>query len=283
MRNLILIFGIVLSFSAYAQHTLYGKISSKGGEALAYASVGFMGTTMGTVSNASGMFCLHYQALDLSNTDSLRISMMGYESITMAADSLLLNSGVLDIKLHEKINAISEVLILAGEMKSKTLGTWNTSLLNMSCNMAMDEFPDNNLGSEIGKRFYIPKGKNILDSLAFKILYNTYDTIRLRINVYALAKNLPGELLNKQNILVELINRKTGWVVVNLAEYRIITNNDVIASVEWVYKSQRGKHLALPICMPTHQVHYYKYGSQNNWMFFRSMTTAMKLYIRHSN
>jgi len=85
----------------------------------------------------------------------------------------------------------------------------------------------------------------------------------------------------KKNVFIELKGKKTGWLEVDLSKYNIIVNQDIVVSVEWVAKTGSGKKLSMPIMIPTMNTHYYKFGSQNKWRKFKSMSTPMELEIKY--
>jgi hypothetical protein len=50
--------------------------------------------------------------------------------------------------------------------------------------------------------------------------------------------------------------------------------------LEWIYHSEKGGTLSLPMNIPAMGTHFYKYGSQNQWKRFLGMSTAM--YLEYS-
>lgn len=132
----------------------------------------------------------------------------------------------------------------------------------------------------MGKVFKLKKPSS-LESFAFYLRYNNFDTVRFRINVYAFDKGKPDQILSNETILVEVTGKKMGWIRVDLSPYNIECNEGKIAvSVEWVYGSKNGTVLALPIAMPVPgSTHLYKFGSQNNWKTFATMSASLELTV----
>ncbi|MEL6943214.1 MAG: carboxypeptidase-like regulatory domain-containing protein, partial [Bacteroidota bacterium] len=138
--------------------------------------------------------------------------------------------------------------------------------------------PNQNLGASIGKKFKVKKKKMYLDTVGFFIRHNNFDTIRFRINIQELKQGIPASFAHQKEIIVELTNQKNGWISVDLSPYAIVMQKDFVASVEWIYSSQEGKYLQMPIAMPViGSTHYYRYGSQNKWKRFRGMSSAIYL------
>jgi len=97
-------------------------------------------------------------------------------------------------------------------------------------------------------------------------------------NVYHLKKRKPRKNILSQNIILEVVGKKSGWIEVDLMPYQIMTNRSVIVGVEWIGHSKNGKYLTLPITIPSiGSVHFYKYGSQNKWKRFDMMSSCMEL------
>jgi hypothetical protein len=151
----------------------------------------------------------------------------------------------------------------------------------MQVNFAQSEYNNQNLGSEVGRRFEIGNKSTRIEMFRFFLANNNFDTVKFRINMYSIKNFKPFENILHENIFVEIRNKKTGWIEIDLKPYSIIVNEDIIASVEWVSKSHKGNVLTLPIVMPSPHVHFYKYGSQNKWKRFDTMSTFMQMKIKY--
>ena len=65
---------------------------------------------------------------------------------------------------------------------------------------------------------------------------------------------------------------------VDLTPFGIIVKEDVIVSVEWIEHSENGDTLNLPIIIPSFSsTHFYKLGSQNRWEKYGNMSSSMNL------
>jgi hypothetical protein len=99
--------------------------------------------------------------------------------------------------------------------------------------------------------------------------------------VYDLHRGKPGKNLLQEQIIVLLTDKKTGWIQVDLKEYDVYAEEDLVVAVEWIYGSKGGTELTIPIAMPAPgNKHFYKYGSRNRWKPFASMAAAMTLEVR---
>lgn len=269
---LVVLVSCLFTFPVFSQSSHTGVLlDAQTGEPVAYASLGIPGTTYGTVSSPEGRFELMVPAEQTS--DSVRIKALGYQTVKIALKDLA------DVRLTPEPHNLPEVLIRPGKTNKVTLGSDRTKT-NMNVNLAINKKQNQNLGSEVGKVFKLKKPSS-LGSFAFYIRYNNFDTVRFRVNVYALKKGEPDQLLSNETILVEVTGKKMDWIQVDLSPYNIECNEGKIAvSVEWVYGSKNGTVLALPIAMPVPgSTHLYKFGSQNNWKTFRTMSSSLELTV----
>ena len=275
------IFTILLLFNtltANSQVSIKCKVLDNDSIPLQYVNVGIIGTTYGTVSDFNGNFQFEYDTSNVLNNDSIKVSMIGYESKYLTISSIK-NSKNISIILQKKDYEINEVIVKPSV--NKEIGRLNKSLFNLFVNFAISDIKNNNLGSEIGKKYNIKHKNTLISKLKFYIQNNNFDSVIFRVNVYSVKRNKPYKNLLKQNILVHVNNKKTGWIIIDLDKYNIVVSNDIVVSIEWLSKSKKGNLLTLPIATPTPHIHYYKYGSQNNWKRYLTMTTMMKLEVKY--
>ena len=256
---------------------LQGQLrDAESGEAIGYVSIGIPGSNVGTVSKPDGSFEL---VIPAEAPDSVAFSCIGYARrvVAMRDAQALAHSG---ISLQPALLTLREVIISPSkETKVRVLGMEKTGTA-MSVNFALNNRVNQNLGSEVGRLFKIREAAQ-LEAFRFFVAANNFDTVQFRINVYIADHKQPGDNLAKNNIIVTLANRKSGWVEVDLRSWDIRTDQPVVVSVEWVYAAGKGNYLSLPIGMPRPgNTHYYKYGSQNRWKIFNMMSAAMTLQIR---
>lgn len=252
-----------------------GVILSETKSPVAYANIGFVATSVGTVSNASGNFELYfYKENYLGKT--LKISHIAFETLEVDFNK---NFDFDTIILKSKTQEIQPITISAKALKEKTLGFNKTSTI-LENNFSISKQPNQNLGAEVAKKFSVGRGYSFLKTFKFYIESNNFDTCLFRLNVYDLNDGNPNKLLNQEPIFVRVENNFTGWYEVDLSNHKIVAQNDIVIGVEWIDKSKKGSLLSLPIMMPfPGLVHYYKYGSQNDWKKYPTMSTAMQLVV----
>ena len=278
MRNIFLLLLSFASFSVLAQeYLIQGTIKDENQSPLAYVNVGVVGTTIGTVSNTEGNFQLTIKDFGKLQNDTLRVSSIGFETQNLLV-SKIIESPQLTINMQPATTMLNEVVVRPSNTKVYTDGKDKTNT-NRQVNFSIATEQNQNLGSEIGKKFKLSGRKeNYLKSFQFYIKYNDFDRVKFRINVYDVKKGEPNQLLNDKNLFIEITDKKTGWVTVDLSSLNLVVEDDVIVGAEWVEHSANGKRLSLPIIVPSiGSTHYYKYGSQSNWRKFGSISSAMLL------
>lgn len=269
------------TFPFFAQKTLSGRVTEDAtGDALAYVSIGIPGTSIGTVAGEDGRFTVEIPDKSaLSDQDSLQFSMLGFAGKSIALSTWKEAAQVVEVPLKPTILQLREVVVTPDDTKLKVLGK-DKKKYRMVVNFALEGKVNQNLGSEIGRRFKIQKPSR-LETFRFYVAANNFDTVRFRINVYDLEGGEPGDNLLQDQIIVTLENKKTGWVTVDFQPYDLFATERLAVGVEWIYGSKGGTLLTLPIAMPVAgSKHFYKYGSRNKWKEFPGMSAAMLLEVK---
>ena len=120
--RLFMIQALIINFFAFGQNVHEGIICAKEtGKALPFVNIGGIAKGVGTVSGRDGKFLLKLNRIKKS--DSIRISMIGYKSITLTAHAFEeIYSPNDTIYLEKQIVALKEVVITSKRPKEKTLG-----------------------------------------------------------------------------------------------------------------------------------------------------------------
>ena len=278
VRLLLLFSGLALPQIVSGQETISGMVRTKNNIALSYANIGILGTSTGTVSDDEGNFTLYLSA-QVSAKDTLRISRIGYKSQSFALTEL---KNKLEVTLEEEVFELEEVIVKPKFSNTKVAGRTKVRG-KMQVNFSISKKPRQNLGSEIGKKFKIRKRKTTqVEKLRFYIKSNNFSSAKFRIQFYSVKKGKPHKLLSDRDIIVNVNDKKTGWVEVDLTEYEILTNKHFIATLQWIDASSDGTNLAMPINLPVFgSHHYYKFGAQAKWKHFRNMSATMNVTLAY--
>jgi hypothetical protein len=255
-----------------------GVVTDQHANGVAYVNVGFVNTTYGTVTSSDGSFTLYFPTEMIGPDDSLRFSMIGFEVETVGyRDYSDTASGPLRIIMTAKSYAIQPVEISSEGLKRVVEGNSNITT-TMSNNMAISGLPGQNLGAEVGRKFFFGKKPHHIEKLNFYIRYCNFDTVVFRVNIYEIQNGKPGRNISGANMVFTVTGHKKGWVTFDLSRHHLVFDSNVIIALEWVGSSQKGSLLGFPITVPSPgAVHYYKFGSQSKWKKFVSMSTAMNV------
>lgn len=134
----IITIALLLSFNGYLLSQNINKVkgivrSAKDKERLAFASVGILGTGLGTITNELGMFTLNIPAENIN--DSLNISYIGYKSFT---GKIKIHGDTLFFELEPIMYQLSSVVILPPGITAESI--YKEALKRISKNYARKPF-----------------------------------------------------------------------------------------------------------------------------------------------
>lgn len=276
-KKQLILFTFLYSFIVFSQEkTIKGIVTDSLKNPIQYVNVGVLNKPLGTLTNANGEFILNVD--NSMNLDTLKISCLGYKSKEMKVESLINNKSKIQISLANYIENLDEVVITSSKLKMYNEGKEKTKT-SASVIFANPNFVNQNLGSEIGRKFSLgTKKPSILTHFKFFIRENNFELVKFRINIYSINNNRPVKKLFGSNIIVDVNTKGKGWVNVDLTNYDIKTQEDVIVTVEWLEGSKDGNRLNLPIIIPSFgSTHYYKFGSQAKWQKYSNLSSSMIL------
>jgi hypothetical protein len=208
---------------------LIGKvIDAQTKQPIAYVNLGIPNKNTGTVSQLDGSF-----QIAASKNDTIEVSMIGYESRKYVPFKDERNGSVAGIEMKPRAKALQEVVITAKTLPLRTLGNTTTShFFNIG-------LPLKFLGSELGIVIRPGKRPALLKSFNFNVSENHLDSAIFRLNIYSLKNRQPLDNILSDNILLHVGN-KSGPYHIDLSKYKIILNEDVLISLEWIDGGKSG-------------------------------------------
>ena len=228
LKILIAFLFFFIGIAVTAQETLKGVIvDSADGSPLPYVNIGIINKSIGTVSDDSGNFELFVHKND--HKDSIRISMIGFESKTfLVKDFIVTLKENQTIKMSEKTEELSEVIVSNRKLKTKVLGNRSKSRKNLY------EASADLLGSEIGVKIKVKAAPTSLKKFTTRVFTRKYSNFKFRLNFYDIKDGLPNSNLLKENIIIDANDIKDGWINENLEPYDIYVDEDFFVTLEWV-------------------------------------------------
>lgn len=219
---------------AYSQCHKGTVMSSDTKSAIGYVNVGIVGKNVGTVADGSGNFKIDLD--NAYNNDSLRFSMIGYESKSFHIGSFKQNP-VNDIFLNPKLYNLREIKVVCPKTRDIVLGDPVTT------DVLRSGFADNDLGSELGIRIET-RGKVKLEDLNLNIATCTYDSVTYRLNIYQIEKNNDYNNILSEPIYITFSKEKINEVItLDLRKYSLVVNGDILISLELYKNLGQGKLL----------------------------------------
>ena len=230
LKGLIL-FIITVQFS-YSQTIIKGKVLDQSvGKPIAYANIGIVNTSVGTISNEDGTFALKLP--DRNKYDSVLFSAIGYERKNVSIQSLFASD--VTILLEEKIVQLNEVTIPSKREKNK-----HFELGNSSCKGGVLETDTTYSGASIALLIdnINPHYEDLefpvyLEQARIRIYRNNLLSFKLRLRLYSLDSltNQPGEDLLDKSVVVES-SMRNGWLEFDLSSFKFLVSKPFFIAFE---------------------------------------------------
>jgi len=234
------LFFVCCTLLLFTNSTLFGQaVAYKGvvkdinsGENLAYVNIGVVNKNLGTVSNTNGVFQLVLD--DKFDAETIRISLIGYKSLTFGVSDFKKMILSTDIILMEKnVSELREVVIKNKNLRDAKLGNV------LEGRTASAGFVNNVLGNEIGMVMKINSKPTYIEKFHAIIDYNKYEILKFRLNIYDVKKGMPTNSLLDESIIISSGVEK-GEMTIDLSDYNIMVNGDFFISLEWIEELGEG-------------------------------------------
>jgi hypothetical protein len=218
----------------FAYNLVYSQTSLKGvvtdGESykpVPYVSIGIIGKPTGTVANIDGAFEINLDN-SINDEDTVRFSSIGYQNYDYLVGNLKAKGTPLTINLTRLVNELKPVIVNSKHTTVKILGyDTNSKLFGLG-------FGTGAIGSEGGVRIPIKHQNTSIDDVRLFIIQNPFDHLTFRVNIYELVDGKPGKNILNENVLIQIENKKTGKIIIDLNKYNIYVNSDVLLTLEWL-------------------------------------------------
>jgi hypothetical protein len=232
-----------------------GKVlSAKTHSGIGYVNVGIIGRNVGTVSDESGNF-----RIDLENkfdNDSIRFSMIGYESRTITVNQFRRDS-IKEIYLTPRSYYLQEVKVVYQKPRFIRLGT------EVTAKDLKSGFQDNDLGSELGIALDV-KRQVKLKNLNLNVATCTFDSVTYRLNIYKSENQSEYKNILTEPIYLSFSKDQISKVITfDLSAYSITIEGDVLITLE-LYKDLGPGRLLFYTTFFTGDT-WHKKTSQGDW------------------
>ena len=217
---------ILLISSNLRGQVIQGKLIDSWDERpLVYVNVGVVNISRGTITNERGEFELDCN--DLPQDAEVRFSMIGYESQAFIVRELLTEFKT--IRLTKKAIELEEVTI-KWNGATRQIGAFKISKTGGVCGWGGTDF---GRGHELGLLLEVGSNTVKIEDLNLRVHKQSFDTIVFRLHIRSLEGGLPAEELLTENIYIT-VSEYSGWKKIDLSDYNININGDVVLSLEWI-------------------------------------------------
>jgi hypothetical protein len=250
-----LLFFVLFIPGVISSQTQKGKVlSSETKSGIGFVNVGIIGKNIGTVSDESGNFTINLE--NTYNNDSLRFSMIGYESKAFLIRYFKEDS-IKNVYLTPKFYDLQEVSVIYHKPKEIRLGT------PVNTNELRSGFAYNDLGSEMGINVHT-KGQVRLKDINLNVAICTYDSVTYRLNIYQAENQAEYKNILVVPIYISFSKDKINKVITfDLSKYSIVIEGDVLITLE-LYKDLGEGRLLFRTEFFTGTT-YHKKTSEGNW------------------
>ncbi|NND05993.1 MAG: carboxypeptidase-like regulatory domain-containing protein [Saprospiraceae bacterium] len=226
----------------YGQFLIEGQVLSLPNEKpIAFANIGVMNSSLGTISEFDGSFSFHIGSAHVH--DTVIFSALGYASVSVPVQDMVSNPKI-NVYLKEETYTLSEIVVCEDRIKPRQYvagngkyqgGSLYADTVNAGSAMAL-LITNRSLRGKTRFDYpsYVPEAQVL-------IINNTFDQFRLRARIMdvdiSTGQPMPGEdLLNESVVVQSSIYRD--WLTVDLSPYRIRVEQDFFLVFEWILEKK---------------------------------------------
>lgn len=223
----------------------------------------------GTVADTLGVYSFTVE--QYSQNDTVQVSMVGYFTQRLAIVDFI-KSPVKAIFLVRRPEMLQEVIVRNREMKTEMLGRESSGKFTQ-ISLHKKGAAQETIGSEFGIKISTDHSSAILKNFNWFISANNFKSIKLRLNIYAVADDYPDTLICKRQIFITLKAFQTGWNRIDLEDYNISVKGEFIVTLQWLEgltDNQNNPVTMIPVAMtPFSRNCYVRVASQDKWQRLR--------------
>jgi hypothetical protein len=250
----VFLMSLIFPVSLFCQSGSGRVLSSETNVGIGYVNIGVLNRNTGTVSDKEGNFRIILDGI--TDNDSLRFSMIGFESKTMLVKHFREDSEK-NIYLSPKSYNLPEIKVEYHKPQNLKLGN------RVETDELRSGFSNNDLGSELGIRVNARK-KVMLKDLNLNIAACTYDSVTYRLNIYLIEdKVICANILTKPIYISFPKESINNVVTFDLREYSIIVEGDILIALELYKDLGEGKLLFRTTYFTG--ITYHRKTSQGDW------------------
>lgn len=226
MRTILLcLLGLLMAMSLWGQVQLTGLVVDQAsGKPIPFVNIGVIPYGKGTVSGQNGEY-----ALQLPDTkEMVTFSAIGYETMDIETEALVAYGNV---SLIPKAYSIPTI-----DLSAKRFGSEQVLGGKLEEKGHSVGFGSGQLGTQIAALIPIER-ETLLKSAHFHLNHAKGDSLLFRVNLYQMKDGQVGEQLLPENVFL-YGPQKAGELMVDLSDFHLILEQDVLLGLEWVQDDQ---------------------------------------------
>lgn len=272
MKNLLFNFFFslftILSFSQIK--TIKGKIrNSETKSYIQFVNIGIQNKSVGTVSNAAGIFSLELKE-NVKNNDTITISHIGYKTIKLLCNQLDNENNIVELEPEQEY--LNEVMVKFVKPKKKKIGrsVKGLGLMHMNFYSFYEKNVDDRLSKEVGMKFKLRKDCKI-NNFNFNITSNEFKSLKFRLNFYKVESGLPTKIIVDKDIIFEINNGYLGWYNLDLRPYNILIDKEIeniAVTIQWLESiklNDQSKYFGMSTAISTSETSIFREKSMDTW------------------
>ena len=214
----------MLQSIAFGQVKVKGTITDKNTlQPVEYANIGIFEKGVGTVSNTDGNFEFIIPVEFKDNP--ITVKHLGYKDVIVNITEVNSDPSSLKIELEPSVSELKEVIISA--TRETNIG------YKPNGEQVKGFFKAAGLGLE-GGTLIKNNGQILLTQFNLNILKIPFDSLKFRVNFYAVKNNKPYETINKKDIVFTVLKSDTGAFSLPLQNEKIQVTDNFICAIELI-------------------------------------------------
>ena len=234
-----LLFLVFTTLTLKAQVKVQGQIIDVDTKkAIPFATIGVKNRIIGTVADSAGKFQLQFSLDSIGSNNPIIVSCIGYNSLQINSPNLEETQQI--VALSPSVTLLNQVAVKPPKFKVKTFGRTGSSAFMSTKMISEHNHTSDELGKEIGTVINIDKNCR-LTAFNMHVIFNHFNNVKFRLNIYSVKNGLPDTLIIKDNILLDVGHVRQKWINVDLTKYQIYLegHEKVAVAIQWL-KSTAG-------------------------------------------